>query len=208
MIFNDLKKFDLETKAKHKSDYICAADECGRGSLCGSFVAACVILPDDYFNKKINDSKKLLESQRTELAEEIKEHAVYYNIVEYSNQEIDSLGIQAINVMAFQQLQKCADEKFHNVIHLVDGTIMENKTRFFSIVKGDAQSFSIACASIIAKDYRDRCMIELAEKYPQWNLQHNKGYGKDYIDHVKLHGFPEIHRKSYHIKEEPQFSLL
>lgn len=208
MNYNDLKRFDLEIKKKHKSDYICASDECGRGSMCGCFVAACVILPDTYYNASINDSKKLTESQRQELAKEIKENAIFYKIVEYSHEEIDSLGIQAINIMAFQELQKSADEQYHNVIHLVDGTIMENKTRFFSIVKGDGHSFSIACASIIAKDYRDELMKEMAKQYPDWNLQQNKGYGKDYIDHTKLHGFPEIHRKSYHIKEDTQLTLL
>ena len=204
-----LKDFDLEIKSKHKADYVVGMDETGRGSMVSSLVAACVILPDDYNNPKINDSKKLNHIQLEEFEKEIKENALFYKIVEYENSEIDTIGVQQINISAFLSLKDFTESKYKNVINLVDGNIMKNYNGFLSFEKGDSKSFSIACASILAKTHRDRHMINLARKYPHWNLEVNKGYGMDYINHVKEHGYPnEIHRFSYKIKDDKQIRLF
>lgn len=204
-----LKEFDLELKAKHKADYVVGYDETGRGSLCGPFVATCVILPDDYYNPKINDSKKLSHTQLEEFEKEIKENALFYHIAEYDNSEIDTIGIQQINISAFVALKGVTECKFNNLINLVDGTIMKNHRGFLSFEKGDSKSFAIACASILAKTHRDRHMINLSQDYPHWNLEINKGYGADYINHVKDNGYPnKIHRFSYKIKDDKQIKFF
>lgn len=206
---NNLKKFDINLQQLTKSDYLCGMDEVGRGSMCGSFVAACVILPDNYDNPKINDSKKLTQIDREELEIEIKENAIYYKILEYSAQEIDSQGIQIINILAFESLMCLVKNHFSNVLFLADGNIMKDKSSFYSIEKGDSKSFSIACASILAKTYRDAKMLELSKEYPDWQLDKNKGYGIDYINLIKQYGYPEkIHRKSYKIKNDKQIKLF
>jgi len=204
-----LKEFDLELKAKHKADYVVGMDETGRGSMVFSLVAACVILPDDYYNPKITDSKKLSHTQLEEFEKEIKENALFYHIVEYDNSAIDTIGIQQINISAFIQLKDIAESKYKNIINLVDGNIMKNHRGFLSFEKGDSKSFSIACASILAKTHRDRSIIDLAREYPHWNLEINKGYGVDYINHVKDNGYPnKIHRFSYKIKDDKQIKLF
>jgi len=202
----NLKKFDIEFKLKHKKKHLCAMDETGRGSMASIFVAACVIMPDDFFDEKINDSKKLSESSIISLSEKIKNHAIFYDVVSYSHEEIDQTGIQNINIKAFEQLKNHVEGKFDSLF-IADGNIMENKKGFFSLVKGDSISFSIACASIIAKEYRDSYLKLISENYEQWNLNKNKGYGQDYIERCKQFGYPDVHRKSYKIKNEKQINF-
>jgi len=203
------KDFDLDLKIKYNVDFVAGFDEAGRGALCGPFTAACVILPNNYFNPGINDSKQLNESQREAFEIEIKENALFYHIVSYDNKEIDALGIQSVNIAAFETLKAAAESKYENILCLVDGNIMESRVGFRSLIKGDSISFSIACASILAKTHRDRIMINLSKEYTKWNLEVNKGYGVDYINHVKQHGFPnKIHRYSYKIKNDKQIKLF
>jgi len=205
----NLKQFDLDIKTQTSANYVCGMDETGRGSMVFSLVAACVILPDDYYNLKITDSKKLSEVQLLEFEKEIKENAILYHIVEYDNNEIDNLGVQQINIKAFQSLKQTVENSFQNTVCLVDGNIMKNHNGFFSFEKGDSKSFSIACASILAKVYRDKKIYELATLYPQWQLEKNKGYGQEYIKLIKEHGIPDkIHRHSYKIKNENQIKLF
>jgi ribonuclease HII len=205
---NHLKQNDLELKKKQKVNYLCAMDETGRGSMASIFVAACVILPDNFFNEKINDSKKLSESTIADLAKEIKENAIFYEIIEFEAKYIDEVGIQYVNIKAFEFLKEKTLEKFDNCLFLADGNIMQNKIGFLSLVKGDSISFSVACASIIAKDYRDNHLKIISELYPNWNLDKNKGYGQDYIENCKKFGYPDIHRKSYKIKDEKQIKFF
>jgi len=206
---NNLKTFDLDLKKKTNMNFIAAMDEVARGSMCGPFVAACVILPDDYYNTEINDSKKLNNTQLKKFNQEIIENSIFYKIIEYDNEQIDEIGIQKINTMAFIDLKKIMETNFEKVLYLTDGNIMKNYNDFLSFEKGDSKSFSIACASIIAKNYRDECMVHLAKKYPFWNLEANKGYGVDYINCVKKYGYPEkIHRHSFKIKNMNQLKLF
>ncbi len=129
----------------------------------------------------------------------LKKNSAFYKTVEYSNHEIDLLGIQNVNIVSFETLYELVP--FTSVVHLVDGNIMSGSTWCTSIIKGDSTSFAIACASILAKTYRDSQMIDLSKEYPGYNLEKNKGYGEDYIAKVKELGIPaEIHRHSYKIK--------
>jgi ribonuclease HII len=196
---SDLKKFDINLKYKFQKENLVAYDEVGRGAICGPFVAACCIMNDDYYNKDIKDSKQLSFKKVELLNSEIKQHAVFWNTQSFDNNQIDSLGIQKINILAFHNLRDSI--KFDSVLHLIDGNIMQNYNWCISVEHGDSKSFSIACASILAKFYRDSLLIELSKEYPEYNLDKNKGYGKDYIDRVKKYGMPtNIHRHSYNIK--------
>lgn len=196
-----VNNFDAAFKKKMNCDYLAGYDESGRGALCGPIVAAVVIMPSDYSNDKINDSKKVSAENRIVLEEEIKQHALFWNIVSLDNNQIDQHGIQRANIMVFEMLKDSVP--YESVEHVIDGTIMDSYGWCHSIPKGDSISFSIACASILAKTYRDAYIVSIAHLYPGYNLEHNKGYGEDYISKVKSLGFPEnIHRHSYKIKRD------
>ena len=196
----NIKQFDLSLKSKLKKTEIVAYDECGRGSMAGIFVAASVIVPDDYFNDKINDSKQISEPLRFELAEEIKRNCIW-NIVDYSPAQIDMYGVQKINIQSFLDLRDKVE--ISDAIHIIDGTIMDSEPWCISIPKGDATSFGIACASIVAKAYRDQIMIDLSKDYPNHRLDKNKGYGLDYINAINEFGIPkDIHRHSFKLKKK------
>jgi ribonuclease HII len=181
---------------------IAGVDEVGRGPLAGPIVAAAVILKlnindDKDLILKINDSKKINEKLREELAEIIKEKAIDYNIVEIDNNIIDSKGIAFCN----NEVLKKAVEGLKSQPSLVlsDGYAIKNcaiKNHF--VIKGDSKSASIACASIIAKVYRDKIMKKFAEKYPQYYFNQNVGYGtKDHMNAILEFGPTEIHRLSF-----------
>lgn len=193
-------------KRKFLAKKIVGYDEAGRGAICGPLVAACCLVEDDYYNESIDDSKLLSERKREQLSEEIRANT-RYKIVEYSNEQIDELGIQTINKMAFTDLRDLIDEP--NALHIVDGNIMEHDAWCHSFVKGDRKSFAIACASILAKHHRDSYMREIAPLYENYNLEHNKGYGMDYLDRVAKFGKPEpIHRQSFGGKTERNLKLF
>lgn len=183
-------------------NYVAGIDEVGRGPLAGPIVAAAVIL--DLKNKAlpelilgINDSKKLSSKVRKELAEIIKEKAVSYSIVEMSNSKIDDLGISYCNNLAFKNC--CQLLKFQPDLVLTDGyAIKDFNIKNEYIIKGDSKSASIACASIIAKVYRDELMEKYSEIYPQYGFENNVGYGsRQHIDAIKTYGICPIHRKSF-----------
>ena len=129
----DLKQFDLNLKTKFNAEHLVAMDEVGRGAMAFIFAGACVILPDNYYNPKITDSKKLTSSQREEFEQEIKENALYYNIIEYSNLEIDEYGIQQLNISLFLKLKECVE--YQNTLCIVDGTIMESYQDFIMFLQ-------------------------------------------------------------------------
>lgn len=181
--------------------YVAGVDEVGRGPLAGPIVACAVILDlsviDDELILYINDSKKLTEAKRSELAKILKEKAVSYSVQECSNNEIDELGIGFCNNKVF--LESCNNLKMKPEMVLSDGYLIKgieipNK----SIIKGDTKSASIAAASIIAKDYRDTLMKEYAKVYPEYDFEDNMGYGtKKHIEALKDKGITDIHRKSF-----------
>ena len=155
---------------------ICGVDEAGRGPLAGPVCAAAVILPPDTVVDGVNDSKKLTEKKREALFDVIKETAVSYCIAYASVEEIESINILNATMLAMKRAVEGLDVKADYA--MIDGNKMppldiDGET----IVKGDAKSMSIACASILAKVSRDRLLYEYAKEYPQYQFDKHKGYG-------------------------------
>lgn len=180
---------------------IAGVDEVGRGPLAGPIVGAAVVLDLNALNDDIilgiNDSKKLSPKKREELSKVIKEKALSYEIAELDNKEIDEKGIGWCNNEIFRIACSRLNRKPDLVIsdgYAVKGLGIRNNF----VVKGDAKSASIACASIIAKVYRDDLMHKYAEKYPQYGFEHNVGYGStEHIESIKKYGVCPIHRMSF-----------
>ena len=176
---------------------ICGCDEAGRGPLCGPVVAAAVILPCGLEIEGLNDSKKLSEKKREALFEVIKEKAIAYAIAEASPAEIDEINILNASMLAMRRAVEALSVKAD--FALIDG----NCSRGFEIptetvVKGDAKSYSIAAASILAKVTRDRGCAELDKAYPEYGIAKHKGYPtKDHMDAVRKYGPAPIYRKTF-----------
>lgn len=182
--------------------YIAGVDEVGRGPLAGPIVAASVVLNLDYNSDKdlilgIKDSKKLTAKSREELGEIIKSKALYYNIAEIDNNEIDSKGIGWCNNEVLKRAS--INMAILPEIVLSDGYAVKNigiKNEF--IIKGDNKSASIASASIIAKVYRDKKMEEYSKIYPYYGFEKNAGYGTtEHIEGLKIYGPSPLHRLSF-----------
>jgi len=178
---------------------IAGMDEAGRGPLAGRVYAAMVIMPldDDKIIDGVNDSKKLTEKKRESLFEEITKKALAYSICYVDEKTIDEINILEATK---QCMQKCLEEiKIMPDFVLVDyvNNLMLNKP-FRTIVKGDALSYSIGCASILAKVARDRYIIEMAQKYPNYGFEKHKGYGtKLHYEMISKYGVSNIHRKTF-----------
>ena len=193
-----MPNYDYE-KEKNALGYtaVCGCDEAGRGPLCGPVVAAAVILPTDVEIEGLNDSKKLTEKRREALFDVIKEKAIAYAIAEASPEEIDEINILNASMLAMRRAVEALPVKAD--FALIDG----NCSRGFQIptetvVKGDAKSYSIAAASILAKVTRDRGCIELDREYPMYGIAKHKGYPtKDHMDAVRKYGPAPIHRRSF-----------
>lgn len=176
---------------------VCGVDEAGRGPLCGSVVAAAVILPPDFTLEGLNDSKKLTAKRREALFDVIREKALAYCIAEATVEEIDRLNILEADLLAMRRaidgLQIPADYA------LIDGNIARDfQIPARAVIHGDAISPSIAAASILAKVTRDRQCIELDRAYPQYGIAKHKGYGtKAHMDALRQYGPAPIHRKQF-----------
>ena len=170
-------------------------DEVGRGPLAGNVVTACVVLPADYFNPWIDDSKKLSESRRKKVYEDIMEHAVHVGIGQVGPEEIDEINI----LQATKKAMVSAASGVPADVFLIDALSgLGLKGQEIPIIKGDATSYSIAAASIVAKVVRDRQMIELDRLYPEYGFARNKGYGtKEHISALKRIGPCPMHRKTF-----------
>jgi len=176
---------------------IAGVDEAGRGPLAGPVVAAAVILPADYRNEMVNDSKQLTELQREQLFIEIKNVALSYGVGKVSPKKIDEMGILNAAKLAMRQaiLQLNPQPDFI-LVDAVPINIMEIPQQ--AIVKGDQKILSIAAASIIAKVTRDHLMVKYAKKYPEYGFEKHMGYGtKFHLDSIKKHGHCPIHRISF-----------
>ena len=180
------------------NEYILGLDEAGRGPWAGPLVVAGCILPKGYKNDEINDSKKLSMKKREKLFDEIIKSAIAYDILFISAQDVDKLNPKqaSINGMyeVFSSIKPTAQ------VVLIDAEkVPKIKAKTESIIKGDAKSISIAAASILAKVARDRYMIEIANKYPEYHFDSNKGYGT--IEHLKaiqkFGPIKDFHRFSY-----------
>jgi len=179
------------------ADYIAGVDEAGRGPLAGSVVAAAVILPEEHTIEGLTDSKKLSAKQRAKLEIQIKEQALSWAVGEADVAEIDTLNILWASMLAMKRAVENLDTIPQKV--LVDGNrcpdiSMESE----AIIKGDLKVKVISAASIIAKETRDRQMIELDLEFPEYGFAQHKGYPtKQHIEALQLHGVTDVHRKSY-----------
>ena len=183
-------------------------DEAGRGCLAGSVYAAAVILPPDYQNELLNDSKKLTAKKRYALREEIERDAIGWAVGIVTPEEIDKINILNASFLA---MHRALDQlKVRPEAVIVDGNRFKPYQDLPSttIVKGDGKYLSIAAASILAKTYRDDYMLSLAEEYPQYDWQSNMGYPtKKHRQAIREHGITPYHRKSYNLLGDGQLSF-
>ena len=179
-------------------EIICGVDEAGRGPLAGPVYAAAVILPKCHIVEGVNDSKKLSEKKRELLFDKIIDECVCYSIGTASEKEIDEINILQATYLA---MKRAVDGlEIVPQLALIDGNRIPplTSTDARAIVKGDAKSASIACASILAKVSRDRYMLEMAKKYPEYQFEKHKGYGtKLHYEMIEKYGICEIHRKTF-----------
>ena len=181
-------------------------DEAGRGCLAGDVYAAAVILPSDFKNELLNDSKQLNEAQRYQLREVIQQEAVAWAVGIVTAEEIDKINILRASILA---MHRAVDKLQTHPEHLlIDGNkfspypgITHN-----TVVKGDATFMSIAAASILAKTYRDDYMLAIAKEYPMYDWQNNKGYPTaKHRAAIREYGITPYHRRSFNLLgEEPQ----
>ena len=183
-------------------------DEAGRGCLAGAVYAAAVILPPDYKNELLNDSKQLTERRRYQLREEIEREAVAWAVGVVDPDEIDKINILNASILAMHRALDQLTVRPQAVI--VDG----NRFRPYrdlpctTIVKGDGKYLSIAAASILAKTYRDDYMLRLAEEYPMYDWKKNKGYPTlKHREAIRQHGTTPYHRMSYRLLGNEELSL-
>jgi ribonuclease HII len=176
---------------------IAGVDEAGCGPLAGPVVAAAVILPAEYYDKGIQDSKKMSAKKRENFFREITENALGYGVGIVDQMEIDRLNIRQATLKAMRQA--LGRLKLSPDYVLFDGYELPEKIlKQEAIVKGDNFSFTIASASIIAKVLRDRMMLEYHEQYPQYGFDHHKGYGTQlHRDMIKKYGPCLLHRRTF-----------
>lgn len=209
MICKACKIYVLVGKMLVSSYYIdkieAGCDEAGRGCLAGSVYAAAVILPKDYQNELLNDSKQLTERQRNTLREMIEKDAVAWAIGIVTAEEIDKINILNASILAMHRALDSLKVRPEAVI--VDGNRFKpyHDIPYSTIVKGDGKYLSIAAASILAKTYRDDYMNQLAEKYPMYDWKNNKGYPtKKHRQAIKEYGPSPYHRVTFNLLGTPQ----
>ena len=193
----DLYKYEKEL---YKENYklIGGVDEVGRGPLVGPVVAACCVLPSDFYLEGLTDSKKLSEKKRDIFFEYIKEHAIAYGVGVVSPERIDEINIYEASreamIIAIKEVQK----QIPLEVVLVDAMPLNIDIKSISIIHGEALSISIAAASVIAKVTRDKMMYELDKKYPEYGFASHKGYPtKKHIEAINKYGLIEGYRKTY-----------
>ncbi len=183
-------------------------DEAGRGCLAGSVYAAAVILPPDYHNELLNDSKQLTEKRRYALREVIERDAVAWAVGIVTPEEIDKVNILNASILA---MHRALDQlKVRPEAIIVDGNRFKpyNDLPHTTIVKGDGKYLSIAAASILAKTYRDDYMDKLAEEYPQYDWHGNKGYPtRKHRDAIRQFGPTPYHRRTFNLLGDTQLSF-
>ena len=191
-----MKEYERQYAGK---GFICGVDEAGRGPLAGPVVAAAVILPDDETFIYLNDSKKVTEKRREALYEQIVSKAVSYGIGIVSHDIIDEINILQATYRAMREA--VANMTVRPAVCLVDAVTIPGLGEDIEqvpIIKGDAKSVSIAAASVLAKVTRDRIMVELGAKYPQYGFVKHKGYGtKAHIEAIREFGSCPEHRRTF-----------
>ena len=186
-----------ERELWEKGETVCGMDEVGRGPLAGPVVTCCLIMPDEPLIEGVNDSKKLSEKKRKMLYGRIKETASAIGFGWYDEKRIDEMNILGATKAAFVEAYfKMDHECGAALIDAVEG--LEIPCRKIPLIHGDALSYSIACASIMAKVERDRYMIKMDELYPEYGFARNKGYGTaEHIEALKKYGPCPIHRRTF-----------
>ena len=183
-------------------------DEAGRGCLAGSVYAAAVILPENYQNDLLNDSKQLTEKKRYQLREIIQRDAMAWAVGIVTPEEIDKINILNASILA---MHRALDQlRVRPEAIIIDGNRFKQYKDLphTTIVKGDGKFLSIAAASILAKTYRDDYMNKLADEYPQYDWLSNKGYPtKKHREAIKQYGITPYHRKSYNLLGDGQLSI-
>lgn len=192
---NDLMSYEREY-IKKGCRYIAGVDEVGRGPLAGPVAVCAVIMDLNALVEGVNDSKKLTEKKRELLYPQLQKFTIDYRVVMKTPKEIDEINILKATIKAMEEavmsLQPNPD------VVLVDAVKLQLPYPTVPILQGDAKSYSIAAASILAKVTRDRLMTELDRKYPEYGLKNNKGYGtKEHIEAIKNYGITPLHRKSF-----------
>lgn len=184
-------------------------DEAGRGCLAGAVYAAAVILPKDYQNEKLNDSKQVTEKQRYELREEIQRDAIAWAVGVVDQKEIDQINILRASILAMHRAVE--QLKVQPQYLIIDGNRFTpyKKLPFSTIVKGDGKYLSIAAASILAKTYRDDYMNQLHEEFPNYDWNKNKGYPtKKHRAAIKEFGTTPYHRRTFNLLGDGQLELF
>lgn len=183
-------------------------DEAGRGCLAGSVYAAAVILPPDYRNERLNDSKKLTARQRYALRQDIERDAVAWAVGVVTPQEIDQINILNASILAMHRALDQLQVRPEAII--VDGNRFKpyRDLPHTTIVKGDGKYLSIAAASILAKTYRDDEMIRLAQEYPDYDWQHNMGYPtRKHREAIRQHGITHYHRRTFNLLGSEELTI-
>jgi len=192
----------------HKDLIEAGCDEAGRGCLAGAVYAASVILPADYQNDLLNDSKKLTEHQRYALREVVERDALAWAVGIVLPEEVDKINILNASFLA---MHRAIDQLVVRPQHLlIDGNRFKPypNVPHTTVVKGDGKYLSIAAASILAKTYRDDYMNRLHEEYPVYDWKDNKGYPtKMHREAIRLHGITPYHRKSFNLLGDSQLSF-
>lgn len=193
----DLYKYEKECYQKNYT-LIGGVDEVGRGPLVGPVVAACCVLPKDFYLEGLTDSKKLSEKKRNLFFEYIKKYAIAYGLGVVSPERIDEINIYNASKEAMIKAIKEVQKQIPLEIVLVDAMPLDLDIPSISIIHGDALSISIAAASVLAKVTRDQMMYELDEKYPMYGFGNHKGYPtKKHIEALEKYGLIDGYRKTY-----------
>ncbi|AGM25859.1 ribonuclease HII [Spiroplasma syrphidicola EA-1] len=192
-----MNKFEQDLlKDNQPIEYLAGTDEAGRGCLAGPLVVGAVILPRDYHNPAIKDSKKLSEKKRLELYDEIINVAISYQIIVMSVKEVEDLNPKRASIVGMERAISRLSVKPDLI--LTDAEKIDAKFNYIAIIDGDNLSQTIGAASILAKVYRDNLMQEYHQQFPQYHFDQNKGYGtKHHLAMLKEHGYTAIHRKTY-----------
>ena len=182
----------------HPNKVECGTDEAGRGCLAGPVTAAAVILPNDFKNTILTDSKQLSEKKRDLLLPIIKQEAISFGVVHIMPEKIDEINILNASILGMHQ----SIEKLSPTPEFiaVDGNRFKpfKKIPFECVIKGDGKYLHIAAASVLAKTYRDAYMLKIHEEYPMYNWKQNKGYPtKEHREAIKKYGISPYHRKSF-----------
>ncbi|MBV1922514.1 MAG: ribonuclease HII [Flavobacteriaceae bacterium] len=187
----------------HQNLLECGTDEAGRGCLAGPVTAAAVILPDDFTNEILTDSKQLTEKKRLLLKEIIEQEAISFGVAHIMMDEIDTINILNASILGMHHSIKKLQPKPEFIA--VDGNRFKPypKTPHECVIKGDAKYLHIAAASILAKTSRDAFMKNIHEEFPMYNWKQNKGYPtKEHREAIKKYGITKYHRTSFRLLPE------